>query len=179
MPSMRIPRSRLRIAVLGAGAAGVLAAFFLAYKPLSRPSPPPPQASAEKPVPTLNCVFYDFTRASIVVGFDFAATLSNGELPRFEERAEASRDGRQTTFDAGQRPIWPYAHDDDGKPTITSPNGDTRIVLYGLKLDTAGAFFIEAGLRSNEYRNLNGQCQQANFGGAPQGLSKESSSASH
>jgi hypothetical protein len=32
--------------------------------------------------------------------------------------------------------------------TITSPDGATRIVLYGLKLDTGGILLIEAGIRS-------------------------------
>ncbi len=175
MPPMKYPSSRSLIAMMGAGITALLAIVFLAYEPLSQPSPPAHQDVREKPVPSLNCVFYDFTRASIVVGFDFAATLSEGAPPRFEERAKASRDGNQTIFEVGDRPVWAYAQDDDGHPTITSPDGATRVVLYGLKLDAVGAFFIEAGLRSNEYRNLNGQCQQANFGGALASMSKESS----
>lgn len=173
MPPMKISRSL--IAMIGAGVAALLAIVFIAYEPVSKSPPPAHQEAREKPIPSLNCVFYDFTRVSIVVGFDFAATLSDGAPPRFEERAKASRDGNQTIFEVGDRPIWAYAQDDDGHPTITSPDGATRIMLYGLKLDAVGAFFIEAGLRSNEYRNLNGQCQQANFGGALASMSRESS----
>ena len=35
--------------------------------------------------------------------------------------------------------------DGDGKPTITSSDGATRIVLYGLKLGVAGVLPVEAG----------------------------------
>jgi hypothetical protein len=165
---MKMLSPRMLVAALGAGALG-LAAIFFVDKPESQPQQ---VVSAEKPGPSLNCVFYDFTRASVVVAFDFAATLSNGAPPRFEERAEAMRDGRQTTFDPGERPVWPFSNDDDGNPTIASPDGKTRIVLYGLKPGSAGTFFIEAGLRSNEFRNLSGQCQQANFGGVTEGTAK-------
>lgn len=161
---MKIARSLL-LAALGIGVTAIAVAFFV-YRPVSQTSPSGQQEAQKAPVPTLNCAFYDFTRASIVVGFDFAADILKDGLPRFEERARASRDGNQTIFDAGDRPVWAYVPDDDGHPSITSPDGATRIILYGLKLDTAGAFFVEAGLRSNEYRNLNGQCQQANFGSA-------------
>lgn len=53
--------------------------------------------------------------------------------------------------------------DVDGTPTITSPDGATRILLYGLKLGTDGVLLIEAGIRSNAYRNLGGECRQTNL----------------
>jgi hypothetical protein len=131
-------------------------------------APPSQEVSATKLTPSLNCWFYDFTHVRIVVGFDFAVTLSKGKPPRFDEQAEGSGDGEKTTFDSNQRPTWPYSHDEDGTPTITSPDGATRIVLYGLKLGTGGVFLIEAGVRSNRYRNLGGQCRQTNLDGGGQ-----------
>lgn len=116
--------------------------------------------------PSLECVFYDFTRASVVVAFDFAVALAEGEAPRFDQRSQSARDGTQAVFER-DRPVWSYSHDEDGAPLITSPDSAIRIILYGLKLDTGGVHFIEAGLRSNEFRNLQGQCRQINFASAP------------
>ena len=50
--------------------------------------------------------------------------------------------------------------------SFTSSDGATRIVLYGLKLGAAGVFPVEAGIRSNVYRNLGGECRQSNLGGS-------------
>ena len=61
---------------------------------------------------------------------------------------------------------WTYGLDGDGKPMLTSSDGATRIVLYGLKLGAAGVFPVEAGIRSNVYRNLGGECRQSNLGGS-------------
>jgi hypothetical protein len=155
------PIGRSAIMALAGTAIAALLLVFVAY---SVRRPPAPPAAPKKLPPTIYCVFYDFTHASIVVGFDFAVTLENGAPPRFDQRGEAQRDGTRTTFDPDQRPNWTYFHDEDGKPVITSPDGATRIVLYGLKLDTPGELLVEAGLRSNDYRNLDGQCRQANFG---------------
>ena len=59
-------------------------------------------------------------------------------------------------------PTWTYAID-DGTPTIVAANAETRIVLYGLRPDASGIAWIEAGVRSNRYRNLEGKCRQAYF----------------
>jgi hypothetical protein len=115
--------------------------------------------------PSLYCAFNDLQYERIVVAFSFAVTRSKDAPPSFKERAEGTHEGTRT-FDANQSPTWPFAHDEDGTPMITSPDGATRILLYGLKLDTPGVIIDEAGLRSNYYRNLQGQCQQANFGGS-------------
>ncbi len=74
-------------------------------------------------------------------------------------------DGTRTNFDGDDRPAWTDGLDGDGKPTIISADGATRIVLYGLKLGVAGVLPVEAGIRSNEYRNLGGECRQTNLGG--------------
>ena len=150
-------------------AAAVLSVIVMVHSVRRLSSPPrevaaSPQAPAKNLSPSLYCVFYDILHNGIVVGFDFAVALPKGASPRFDEKAEGTRDGTQTTFDADQRPTWAYAYD-DGTPTITSPDGATRILLYGLKPEIGGVLFIEAGLRSNNYRNLDGQCRQANFGG--------------
>jgi hypothetical protein len=75
-------------------------------------------------------------------------------------------DGTRKYFTANDRPAWTYGLDGDGKPTITSSDGATRIVLYGLKLGTAGVVPVEAGIRSNVYRDLGGECRQTNLGAA-------------
>lgn len=146
------------------GVAIAVAATYFAYRPAEAPPDTRPVAVSKQPA--VNCVFYDFTHASIVVAFNFAVTQSKDAGLRFDQISLASRDGTRQTFDAPDRPIWSYARDEDGAPTIASPDGATRIVLYGLKPDTPGEFFIETGLRSNTYRNLDGKCHQANFAGS-------------
>lgn len=155
-------------------AAGVAHVWLSKGRPNTAPQTP---AVSRKAAATLNCVFYDLTQASIVVAFDFVATRAKSQPPRFNQRAQASRDGMQKTFNGDEQPVWTYALDEDGKPKITSPDGETRIILYGLKLDTGGEFFIEAGLRSNYYRNLQGQCHQANFDNLDMATASEPSSS--
>jgi hypothetical protein len=101
--------------------------------------------------------------AHIVVGFDFSVSFDDKGIPRFDERAEGRGGEAPTNFDAASLPVWNFGRDEDGTPTITSPDGATIIVLYGLKLNTAEAVLFEAGVRSNEYRNLGGQCRQVNL----------------
>ncbi len=96
----------------------------------------------------------------------FDVALAMGEQPRFFERAIASADQHRKNFDCDQRPTWTYSLDADGKPTIISSDAATRIVLYGLKLGVAGVLPVEAGIRSNEYRNLGGECRQTNLVGS-------------
>lgn len=115
--------------------------------------------------PSLDCAFHDFMRTSTVVAFYFDVVPANAEGPRFYERAIVASDGKRTNFAGSERPNWTYVRDGDGTQKITSPDGATVIVLYGLKLGTAGVFNIEAGIRSNEYRNLGGECRQTNLAG--------------
>ena len=126
------------------------------------------EPSAEGLPPSLDCAFHDLTRGRVVVSFYFDVALPKDEKPRFHERAIVSADGTRTAFEGDERPAWTYNIDDDGQQVITSPDGATRVVLYGLKLGTAGIATIEAGVRSNEYRNLGGECRQTNLraGGA-------------
>jgi len=171
---MKTPTCGRSVILVSAGIAVAVLVVTLVVHSVRLLSWPPPEVAASPQEalpaknfsPSLYCVFYDYLHEGIVVGFDFAVALPKGAPPRFDERAEATRDGTHRMFDADNLPTWPYAYDDDGTPTITSPDGATRIVLYGLKLDTGGVLFIEAGLRSNDYRNLDGQCRQANFGGS-------------
>lgn len=102
-------------------------------------------------------------RTRAVVSFYFDVDLSTPDQPRFYERAIVTGDGKRTNFTGNDRPAWGYALDADGKPTITSQDGANRIVLYGLKLGAAGTWPLEAGIRSNEYRNLGGECRQTNL----------------
>ncbi len=156
-----------------AGIAAVVLAGFVAVHLAGQPSAPPteaaeePQAPSEQSLPpSLDCAFHNFTRTSAVVSFYFDVVLPKGETPRFYERAVVSGDGTRTSFAGDDRPAWTYSLDADGKPTITSSDGATRIVLYGLKLGAAGVLPVEAGIRSNVYRNLGGECRQTNLGGS-------------
>lgn len=115
--------------------------------------------------PSLDCSFTAFMHSSTAVYFYFDTGFSKGETPRFYQRAVVLAEGERTTFEGDDRPLWGYGVNEDGEQTITSPDGATRIVLYGLTLGSPGVFPIEAGLRSNEFRNLGGQCRQTNLGG--------------
>jgi hypothetical protein len=160
--------------ILFAGAtAAVLTIILVAYslRELSLRPPeattPPEEVTAKAPSPSafspsLYCEFYDISNTIVVVGFDFAVALPKSAPPRFDESYEGTQDGSQT-FESNRRPSWSYAHDEDGNQMITSPDGATRIMLHGLKLNIGGVLIDEAGLRSNDYRNLDGQCRQANL----------------
>ncbi|WP_195930353.1 hypothetical protein [Hyphomicrobium album] len=155
-----------------AGIAAVVLAGFVAVHLAGQPSAPPQEAaeaaqapSEESLPPSLDCAFHNFTRTSAVVSFYFDVALPKGETPRFYERAILLADGTRSNFAGDDRPAWTYGLDADGKPTITSPDGAVRIVLYGLKLGVAGILPLEAGIRSNVYRNLGGECRQTNLGG--------------
>ena len=165
------PSGRSVILMLAGIAAAALAGVAAVHW-AGQPSAPPqevsdvPQAPSEESLrPSLDCAFHNFTRTAAVVSFYFDVALPKGEQPRFYERAILLADGKRTDFAGEQRPAWTYGLDADGKPTITSPDGATRIVLYGLKLGTAGVLPVEAGVRSNVYRNLGGECRQTNLGG--------------
>ncbi|HVZ05405.1 hypothetical protein [Hyphomicrobium sp.] len=167
---MNAPWTRriLLLLLAGIALAALLAVLVPHWAPQRSPAPetvaPQQERAANMEAPSLSCLFYDFTHSRLIVGFDFAVASSKDASLRFHERAEA-HDGKQTTFDADHSPVWAYSRDDDGTPTITSPDGATRIVLYGLKPEAVGTVFIEAGVRSNEYKNLGGQCRQVNLGG--------------
>ncbi|CCB66058.1 MULTISPECIES: hypothetical protein [unclassified Hyphomicrobium] len=160
---MPVIHSRRSLLQLSAGAVAIILATLAFARFVHEPTAPPQKIAAQSPAPTLNCVFYDLTHANIVVSFDFAVAFPDGAPPRFDLRSQAMRDGNQV-FDAGERPVWPYALDDDGAPAITSPDGAIRIVLFALEPSARGVAFVDAGLRSNEYRNLDGKCRQSDFG---------------
>ncbi|WP_409560559.1 hypothetical protein [Hyphomicrobium sp. MC8b] len=160
---MPVIHTRRSVLLLSAGAAAVLLAGIAIARFVHEPTAPPQKIAAQSPAPTLNCVFYDLTHANIVVSFDFAVAFPDGAPPRFDLRSQATRDGNQI-FNAGERPVWTYAFDDDGAPTVTSPDGAIRIVLFALEPSARGVAFVDAGLRSNEFRNLDGKCRQSDFG---------------
>lgn len=117
--------------------------------------------------PSLDCAFHDMMRTHAIVSYYFDVIVKDGETPRFHERAIVAENGTRTDFSGDQRPVWTYGLDGDGKHTITSPTGSERIVLYGLKLGLAGIWPVEAGIRSNTYRNLGGECRQTNLAALP------------
>lgn len=159
------------VILTAAGIAAALLVSFVVVHLAGEPSTPPQEvAEAQAPSeeslpPSLDCAFHNFTRTSAVVSFYFDVALPKGETPRFYERAVVSADGKRTNFAGDQRPAWTYGLDADGKPAITAPDSATRIVLYGLKLGAGGVLPLEAGIRSNVYRNLGGECRQTNLGG--------------
>ena len=115
--------------------------------------------------PTVYCDFYNVMHNSTVVSFYFAFDLSDPATPKVRQLFVIEPDGTKTEFAAdgdAAPPHWSYRMIEEA-PTITSPDAATNIVLYGLKPTKSGTFWVEAGLRSNDYRNLDGQCRQANF----------------
>jgi hypothetical protein len=133
---------------------------------LHRSDPAPPAETAPAPQalrPSLDCAFHDFMRTRAVVSYYFDVVVRSSEGPRFYERAVVQGDGTRTDFVGDRRPAWGYSLDEDGRATLTSPDESTRIVLYTLKLGDAGVRPVEAGIRSNEYRNLGGECRQTNL----------------
>jgi hypothetical protein len=171
---MKAGPSGLSVILMAAAIAAVVLMSFVAVHLAGQP-PAPLKETAEVPQepteaslpPSLDCAFHNFTRTAAVVSFYFDVALPKGEQqPRFYERAVVSADGTRTNYAGDHRPTWTYSLDGDGKPTIISSDGATRIVLYGLKLGVAGVLPVEAGIRSNEYRNLGGECRQTNLGGS-------------
>ncbi|MEI9902443.1 MAG: hypothetical protein WDN31_22810 [Hyphomicrobium sp.] len=167
------PNTQSGILILVSVAAAVLVGFVAVHyagQPIapSKEAAEVPQELSDEGLapPSLDCAFHNFTRTAAVVSFYFDVAILKGEAPRFFERAIVSADGKRTNFTGNDRPAWTYGLDDDGKPTITSHDGATRIVLYGLKLGTPGVLSVEAGIRSNEYRNLGGECRQTSLGGS-------------
>jgi hypothetical protein len=170
---MKARLSGLSVVVMAAGILAVVLMSFVAVHLAGQPTAPPKEAAEVSPElteeslpPSLDCAFHNFTRTAAVVSFYFDVALPKGEQPRFYERAIVLADGTRTNFVGNDRPAWTYGLDGDGKPTITSSDGATRIVLYGLKLGVAGTLPVEAGIRSNVYRNLGGECRQTNLGGS-------------
>lgn len=162
------PISRV-VTLTVAGIAAVILIGFVAMHMMGQPSKLPdetaqvPQQPAEESLPpSLDCAFR-FASSRIYFYFDVA--ISKGEPPRFFERTFVSADGSRKTYAGDGRPAWTYGFDADGKQVITSPDAATRIVLYGLKLGVPGVLGIEAGIRSNVYRNLGGECRQTNLDG--------------
>lgn len=162
-----LSRSAILISVL-IGAA--LMVGYFAVHMLARTSAPLDEEAAARQAPagmslrpSLDCAFHDFMRRGAVVSFYFDVVVKKDELPLFFERAVVAADGTRTNFAGDDRPRWIYALNDDGKPTLTSSDGATHIVLYGLKLGVSGVLLIEAGIRSNTYRNLSGICRQTNL----------------
>lgn len=167
-------RAHRRLVLIGLASIAVVALVsvtaMLVLGTGHRPAVPPKQnaTTLQQPrtdslPPSLDCAFHDFTRGRVIVSFYFDVALPKDETPRFHERAIVAADGTRTNFEGDDRPSWSYGHDDDGQQVITSPDGATRIVLYGMKLGAPGISTIEAGVRSNEYRNLGGECRQTNL----------------
>ncbi len=132
---------------------------------ITREVPPPPitpvAAPAQKPSgeTRLYCEFYDFAGRTPRVGFYFAGPKDGSTT--YGQLFQREADGSQTLFDA--RPAWTYDRSGEA-PTLRSPDGAIQINLYGDggangRQPDAGGWF-EAGLRSIQYLNLDGQCRR-------------------
>ncbi|WP_438346279.1 hypothetical protein [Methylorubrum populi] len=152
-----------RIAGLAAAVTAMaLSALIFA---ITREGKPPPIEAATAPAPKpqgesrLYCEFYNFAGRTPKVGFYFAKPA--GEGAAYGQLFQREADGSQTLFD--ERPIWTY--DRSGEvPTLRAPDGAIQINLYGDggangHQPDAGGWF-EAGLRSIQYLNLDGQCRR-------------------
>ncbi|GJE79961.1 hypothetical protein [Methylorubrum thiocyanatum] len=152
-----------RVAGLAAAMTAVaLAALIFA---ITREGKPPPVEAAAAPAPKpqgesrLYCEFYNFAGRTPKVGFYFAKPA--GEGAAYGQLFQREADGSQTLFD--ERPIWTYDRSGEA-PTLRSPDGAIQINLYGDggangRQPDAGGWF-EAGLRSIQYLNLDGQCRR-------------------
>lgn len=168
-----IARATGRTAILIAGGIAAVALVGFMALPGSHQLPVPPKKTAEKrlqpPVdslpPSLDCAFNAFMHSSTAINFYFDVTMPEGAPPLFLERAFVAADGDRQVYEDNDRPVWTYGRDGDNQPTITSPDGATTIVLYGLKLGLSGVGKVEAGVRSSVFRNLGGQCRQTNLDG--------------
>lgn len=163
-------RQTVSLIVIGIAAAvvmGVVAAQMpdTSEAPSKSPSGSPNDVARANSPPSLDCAFNAIMHSSGVVYFYFDVALSYGEPPRFYERAFVSADGTRRTYGGGDRPPWTFSLDGGGQPTIKAPDGTTQIILYGLKLGSPGEMSVEAGLRSDEFRNLGGICRQSNLAG--------------
>ncbi|HJE25433.1 MAG TPA: hypothetical protein K8W01_17400 [Methylorubrum populi] len=151
------------IAGIGAGLTALALAGLIAT--ITREAPPPPIRSAAPPAPKpagetrLYCEFYNFVGRSPKVGFYFAGPTAGAT--EYGQLFQKEADGTQTVFD--KRPAWTYDRSGEA-PTLRSPDGAIQINLYGdhgangRQPDSGGWF--EAGLRSVQYLNLDGQCRR-------------------
>ena len=124
---------------------------------------PPIRSAAPAPRPPgesrLYCEFYNFAGRTPRVGFYFAGPREGGGT--YGQLFQREADGTQTLFE--QRPAWNYDRGGEA-PTLRSPDGAIQINLYGDagangRQPDAGGWF-EAGLRSVQYLNLDGQCRR-------------------
>ncbi len=155
--------SKRNLVLAGLAALG-LAAASLAVLNGNRGEGEPPQAAAPAAgaaprTPTLYCQFYNFVGRSPKVGFTFAVTGS-AERPVFAQINQLEMDGTRAEFGAdGSRPVWTF-REAEAPATLTSPDGAIGINLYGYDGPRTGTAWFEAGLRSVQYLNLDGQCRR-------------------
>lgn len=109
--------------------------------------------------PTLYCEFTNFADRNPRVGFYFAIERRDGS-PVYAQIFRREADGTQIDYgtDGARRPAWAF-DGSDNPATFASPEDETVILVYDYDPKRAGAPWFEAGLRSNEYKNLGGKCR--------------------
>lgn len=128
------------------------------------PGAPAPQAPAQADaararMPTLYCEFNNFADRTPLVGFYFRRT-GDHPSPSYALIYRREQDGSQR--DAGEPDLsaapWRFEREPDAV-TLTSPDDETAINLYGDEAARTGTVWFEAGLRSIRFKNLGGRCR--------------------
>lgn len=154
---------RLALAVAGLAVVGLAVALLLRPGAEQSPNADAPASRRAAPVAaeaTLYCEFYNFVGRTPKVGFHFA--LPPAGRVDYAQIFQREIDGTQTDFGADRQPRPAWAFDGSDSPaTLRSPDGAIQINLYGYDAAKAGPAWIEAGLRSIQYLNLDGKCRRS------------------
>ena len=157
-----------------AALASALAAVFIVRDGTVTTAPPAAaiptvsaKVSAKTSTPTLYCEFYNVVGRSPKVGFTFAVG-GTSPTPAYAQVSQMEMDGTRADFEPGpSRPAWGF-DGSDSPATLTSPDGAIVINLYGYDPAKSGGDstkpvggWIEAGLRSIQYLNLDGKCRRS------------------
>lgn len=109
--------------------------------------------------PTLYCEFNNFADRTPLVGFHFRRE-GDRQVPTYTLIDRRDVDGSRIAAGGSGLSARPWTFErSGGSASLTSPDDDTAINLYGDDPDGPGTGWFEAGLRSIRYRNLGGRCR--------------------
>ncbi|MDO9427225.1 MAG: hypothetical protein Q7T93_10375 [Methylobacterium sp.] len=149
----------LAVSFAAALAAAALAAFVLLPGSNPLPEPAPVEVAARPAMPTLYCEFYNFVGRAPKVGFTFAVAGA-GDASTFTQMNQIEADGTRIAFGGDDAPPPRWTLEAGAPPNLISPDDAIRIVLYGYEGAKSAGTWFEAGLRSIQYLNLDGQCRR-------------------